>query len=165
MKIAKIFAALAMAGAVSAPALAETASAPLQVTATVLKSCELSTSPVAFGTVTPSLTGVADATGAVDVVCTKSTPYTLALSTGTNSSDFVARNMVGGGGNTDQLAYNLYTTAARTTVWGDATAGTSTVAGTGTGAVVSHAVYGRLSKNQFVTPDNYLDVVTATLTY
>lgn len=165
MKFSKLLAALTLFGAVAAPALADTASAPLLVTATVVKSCELSTTPVAFGTVTPALVGVADATGSVDVVCTKNTPYTVTLDTGLNSSSFAARNMNGAVGNADLLAYNLYTTAARTTVLGDSTAGTGTFAGAGTGAVVSYPVYGRLSRNQFVTPDNYQDSVTATVTY
>lgn len=164
MKLNKLLLAGLLAAAASS-AMAATATAPLLVTATVLKSCELSTSPVAFGTVTPSLTGVADATGSVDVVCTKNTPYVLDLSTGGNSATYGARQMAGGGGNTDLLAYNLYTSAPRTAVWGDTTESTSQVLGTGTGASVSHAVYGRLSRNQFISPDNYTDVVTVTVTY
>lgn len=164
MRLNKLFAAL-FAAAIASSAMADTATAPLLVTATVLKSCELTTSPVAFGVVTPSLTGVADATGSVDVVCTKDTPYVLSLSTGGNSASYGARNMAGGAGNSDLLAYNLYTTAARTAVWGDTTESTSQVAATGTGASVSHPVYGRLSRDQFITPDDYTDVVTVTVTY
>jgi len=165
MKNLNKFLVAGLLAAAASASFADTATAPLLVTATVLKSCELATTPVAFGTVTPSLTGVADAAGSVDVVCTKDTPYVLDLSTGGNSATFGARNMAGGGGNTDLLSYNLYTTAARTAVWGDTTESTSQVLGTGTGASISHAVYGRLSRNQFVTPDDYTDVVTVTVTY
>lgn len=157
--------ALAALAVASSAAMAQTATAPLDVTATVLKSCELATSPVNFGSFQPASTGEVDAAGAVNVTCTKTTPYTISMGTGANSSSFAARSMAGGGTNTDKLNYNLFTDPARTSVWGDGTASTSTIPGVGSGTSVNLPVYGRLSKSQFVTPDNYLDTVTVTVTY
>ena len=59
-----------------------------------------------------------------------------------------------------------YQDAAHTLVWG-ATSGTNTQAGIGTGLAVPYIVYGQilnLSTNNPAT-GNYLDTVTATITY
>jgi spore coat protein U-like protein len=68
-------------------------------------------------------------------------------------------------GNTDTVAYRLYSNAARTSPWGGVT-GTNTVAGTGTGQVQALTLYGRvLGASVNVRPDSYLDVVTVGVTY
>jgi spore coat protein U-like protein len=68
------------------------------------------------------------------------------------------------------LQYNLYTTAALGTVFGDGTAGTATVAGTGAGVATAVAVtvYGQLpdnATNQAAVPGAYSDTITVTVTY
>ena len=68
------------------------------------------------------------------------------------------------------MQYNLYTTAALGTIFGDGTAGTSTVAGTGAGiATASNViVYGQLpdnATNQASVPGAYTDTITVTVTY
>src|SRR6266487_1298814 len=55
-------------------------------------------------------------------------------------SPFIPRKMVNAG---TLLNYNLYTDAARTTVWGDGTGGTVTVSGSSNGST-THTVYGRI---------------------
>ena len=45
------------------------------------------------------------------------------------------------------------------------TGATATLSGTGTGAAQSFTTYGSLSLNQFLTPDNYSDNLTVTLSY
>jgi spore coat protein U-like protein len=67
------------------------------------------------------------------------------------------------GGST--LDYSMYTTAGRTTVWGDGTLSTSTQAGTGNGAAQALTVFGRIPVGQYVTAGAYADTVTATVTY
>lgn len=164
MKLNK-FLALSLLAA-SSVAMADTAVAPLDVTATVQKSCELTTQPVAFGSFKPATTGTVDAAGAVRVTCTVTTPYTVDLGTGNQSSTFGTRAMASNiAANSDTLAYNLYLDSNRTQVWGDTTESTVNASGVGSGAQVSHTVFGRVSKNQFVTPDNYADVVTVTVSY
>ena len=59
----------------------------------------------------------------------------------------------------------LYTTALRTTVWGDGTASTGTTAGTGSGLAQSLTVYGRLPSLTGAVPGVYTDTVTITITY
>jgi spore coat protein U-like protein len=64
------------------------------------------------------------------------------------------------------LNYNIYTTTGRTTVWGDGTAGTATLAGTGTGAAQAVTVYGRVNSGQTSVPaGSYADTVAVTVTY
>ena len=66
---------------------------------------------------------------------------------------------------TQQLSYSVYTTAARSTVWGDGTASSATVAGTGTGGSQSVSAYGRIFSGQIVTAATYSDTINVTITY
>lgn len=150
--------------AVSGSAFAGSATANFQVSATVAASCLVSATNVAFGTITPAATGTATATGTITSTCTKTTPYNLEISAG-NSNSVAARTMAGAtGGNTNTLAYNVYTSNTYATPWG-VTVGTNTVALTGTGVAQTSTVYGQLSLNQYLTPDNYSDSLTVTLAY
>jgi spore coat protein U-like protein len=63
------------------------------------------------------------------------------------------------------LNYSMYTTAGRTTVWGDGTLSTVTQAGTGNGTGQALTVFGRVPTGQYVTAGSYTDTVTATVTY
>jgi spore coat protein U-like protein len=67
---------------------------------------------------------------------------------------------------TYSLHYQIYTSAALSTVWGDGTGSSSTVAG-GNGGVASQTLtgYGVISTSQYVTPGSYTDTITVTLTY
>lgn len=148
----------------SQSAMAGTATATFQVTATVNSACVIAATNVAFGTVTPAATGTLAAQGTITSTCTKTTPYTLAISGGT-SNDVSARKMAPGStDNADKLAYNLYTSNAYTTPWGE-TIGTNTVGLTGTGAAQTSTVFGRLDLNQYLRPDTYTDNLTVTLAY
>jgi spore coat protein U-like protein len=154
---------LALAGT----AQAATKTATFGVSATVAQNCFVGATNLAFGTYTGQLSNDIDSSSDVTVRCTKNAPYTLSLNTGTtNGSNYVNRLLTNG---TDTLQYNLYTTAARDTVWGDGT-GSSTVGGTGTGLAntITHTVYGRLFDNPFnqaAGVGNYTDSVTVTVTY
>jgi spore coat protein U-like protein len=61
------------------------------------------------------------------------------------------------------LNYNLYTTASRTTVWGDGTGGTSTLNGLAFGA--THTVYATVPARQNVRVGQYTDNIIVTLTF
>lgn len=125
--------------------------------------CTASASPVSFGTYLPFSSSPTDSTGSVSVNCTFYVgAYTIALSAG-NSGSFANRQMKYGSG---VLTYQLYTTSARTLVWGDGSAGTRTVSGT---CVVTcrntQSVYGRIPALQAVRPGTYIDTIVATVTY
>ncbi len=151
----------------TAPAGAATATTSFAVTATVISTCTVSGSLLNFGAaINPvSASLPIDASSTLTVVCTNTTPYTVALDAGTHAggaANFSSRAMISG---SESLAYQLYTTAGRTTVWGDGTGGSSTVGGTGSGSTQSITVHGRLPSLAGVVPGAYTDTVTVTITY
>lgn len=143
-----------------------TASATFQVTATVTSSCTVSGTNMNFGNnIDPIAASVPlDSTSTLTVACTNTTPYSVALNAGTNAgggTNFASRSIING---SSTLGYQLYTDAARTTVWGNGT-GSSTVGGTGSGANQQLTIYGRLPSLSGAVPGNYTDTVTVTITY
>lgn len=163
-KIAAAVGALLAVGTLNATTV--TPAPTFQVTATVPAVCLASATAMAFGTYTQ---GAGDdlQTSAVNVRCTTGTAFTVGLNAGaTAGATVTTRAMLNG---TNQLAYQLFRDAGRTQNWGT-TAGTDTVAGTGTGVAntVALTVYGRIvdsTANQNVPAGNYTDTVTVTVTY
>ena len=91
------------------------------------------------------------------------------MSLSPGSGSYATRTMKNG---TNNLEYNLYTTNALTTVWGDGTASTGTRGGTGTGLSAARdqtlTVFGSLpnsTANQDAPAGAYTDTITATVTY
>ncbi len=144
----------------------------LNVTASVAKSCSITgTSNVAFGAYDPADTNFAtplDASGNVTVRCTKNTTYDIALGQGANAasgSTCVAplRQMASGG---ERLSYNLYSNAARTSVWGcDASNDVTNTETVGPSSPDTITVYGRIPAGQDVADGSYSDTVTVTVTF
>lgn len=163
-----IIATLAGAGAavsLGAPtaAVAGTQSSTLGVTATVTANCTVSTTAVAFGSVN-TLSGNTDATGSVSVTCTNGSAWSAAANAGSGTGATLASRRMSAGANT--LSYTLHTDAARSSVWGDGSAGTATVSNTGTGAAQTFTVYGRVPSGQTSVPaGSYSDTVSVTITY
>jgi spore coat protein U-like protein len=163
----KILTATLAAGALAAGvAQAAVTTTTFTVTATVQASCNVAAATLAFPAYTP-LTGPQVGSTNVVVKCTKSTPFTVLLDKGANGT--FAQRLMASGGNT--LEYNLYTTNAYNIVFGDGTAGSKTVAGTGVGlsTAVLVPVYGQLpdsANNQLAVPaNNYIDTINVTVNY
>jgi spore coat protein U-like protein len=157
-----VAASLAAAGAANAA----TATTTFGVSATVLKTCSVTANPLGFGNYTPGA-GALAANTTVNVKCTKGTPFTVALNGGTTTGGNITQRLMTNG--TDTLQYNLYTTAAFATLFGDGTTG-STAPGTGTGlaSAVAVTVFGSLpdnATNQAVSTGSYADTVGVTVTY
>lgn len=145
-------------------AIAGTASSSMSVTATVTATCTVSTTALAFGSV-DTISGLnVDNTGSLSVTCTNGSPWTASAGVGAGvGASYANRKMTSGA---NLLNYNLYTTAARTVVWGNNTGGTAFLSGTGTGAVQSVTVYGRVNSGQTGVPAGaYTDTVAVTVTY
>ena len=146
--------------------LAATATGTLSVTANVVDTCTVGTGSnlLAFGTYTGV---VSDVNGLLFVTCTAGDTYSIALDVGTGAGASFTNRILTNPSPAGTLQYNIYTTAPRTIVWGDGTAGTGTVAGTGNGASQSVTVFGRIPAGQTVgvTPGNYTDAVTITVTF
>lgn len=145
------------------------------VTLVVTKACTITAAAatnVDFGTAASTTATPTVGQGTVTAQCSALTPYTISLNAGANAgtaNDVTTRRMK----NTNAavtannfVGYQLYQDAAHTLVWG-ATSGTNTQAGIGTGLAVPYQVYGQitnLSTNN-AAAGNYLDTVTATITY
>lgn len=146
---------------------AATSTGSMGVQATVSSACSVSASTLNFGAAIDPLSASVPihVNTSLSVQCTNTTPYTVALDAGTNAGgpgNFSARAMSSGA---NTLAYQLYTDVGRTTVWGDGTASSSTVSGTGSGSAQTLTVYGRLPSLSGAVPGAYTDTVVVTVTY
>lgn len=162
----KILTATLAAGLMTASvAQAGTATTTFAVTATVNSTCSTTATALAFNPYTPGGGAIAQSS-VVSVKCTKNTPYTVALNGGVGGT--VAQRLMTSGTNT--LQYQLYTTAALGTVWGDGTGSSVTQPGTGAGIATANTltVYGQVpdnATNQAAVPASYTDTVTVTVSY
>ena len=129
--------------------------------------CTIGATGVAFGAYNPQSASPDDSTGTVNVDCKSTDPApTVALSTGLSGS-YAPRRLTAG---SFSLGYNLYTTTARTIVWGDGTAGTVTQTlsgGTISGGrhLYAQSVYGRIPGSQNVGAGSYGDTIILTVTW
>ena len=161
-RIALVFGGLVLG--MTAPAFAQTATANLGVSATVASNCTISTTPVAFGPYDPIVTNATnplDGTGTVVVTCTKGAGTRIDLGLGSNATGST-RRMTGGG---DFLTYELYTTTARTTVWGSGAGAGLTIPAAPSKAARTYTVYGQVAGGQDVTAASYADTVVATINF
>lgn len=140
-----------------------------QVQITLTASCSITANNLNFGSNQGLLTSAVDGSTTLGVICSNTTPYAVALNAGTVSGSTIASRLMAGtsAGNTGTtLGFQLYTDAARSTIWGDGTTG-STVGGTGTGSLTPQTltVYGRVLAQSTPKPDTYQTTITATVTY
>src|SRR4051812_26217128 len=105
----------ALAGGYS-PASAQTATANLNVSATVTKNCTIKTDPVAFGNYDALSAAAVDQQGAIKITCTKGTLTIVQLGNGANLQG--AQRAMAGGSPAGFLNYELYSDSGRTTRWG-----------------------------------------------
>ena len=145
-------------------ALASSVNTSFQVQATVNAQCSISAVNLTFPTVDP-LSSQTDGATTVTVKCTKNSPYTVGLNAGTTTGSTIAQRLMANGA--DLMDYNLYTDAARSSIWGNSAG--SWVSGTGAGMGTAQVlnVYGRVAAGQtnlavgtFTEP-----TVTVTVTY
>jgi spore coat protein U-like protein len=127
--------------------------------------CDVSATSVAFGSFNTLTGSTVDSTGTITVTCNKAIPYTIGLSPG-GSGTYSPRSMTNGG---NQLAYNLYSDAGYSQVWGDGTGGSSRVSDSIDlrFGFKNHTVYGRipLSTQRSAVAGSYSDSITVTVTY
>lgn len=143
-------AALAVAAVVCAatdPIEAAQTSGTLSVTARIGGVCRFSppattSFALAFGTYTPGA-GNRDATTTFRIQCSSGIAYQVALDGG-GSGNVASRRMAATGAPAETLAYQLYTSVAYTTVWGDGTGGTAVQGGIATPPPVTFTIYGRI---------------------
>ena len=120
--------------------------------------CSMGIINVVFGTYNTLSASSLDGAGSVGVTCDVTSSFQVALSKGQGS--FAARQLQSG---VNVLYYNLYTDALRSLIWGDGTAGTTLVSGSGTS--VMYTVYGRIPGGQNLPAGSYGDSITVTLDF
>jgi len=130
-----------------------------QVTATVVSSCTVTATSLAFGNYTLAQL---DSSSTITATCTNGTTYTIGLDAGIFAgATTTTRRMTGP--SVTGLSYSLFSDFGRTTNWGNATG--SWVSGTGTGAAQVLTVYGRIGEKQNALIGSYTDTVTVTVTF
>ena len=161
MKSIKFFAVVLVVAA-AIPAFGQSAQADLEVRATVIANCAISTTPVDFGNYDPLSLTADDGTGTITVACTRGIPnLLLEIDNGVSG----VRQMTFGA---EVLPYQLYRDSGRTAVWGTGAAGVDpNTLGPGTvnpaGKTVT--VYGRIPAGQDAAVGAYSQIVQAIINY
>ena len=139
----------------------------MSVSATVSNNCTVNAGALSFGAYDPvsaNATTPLNATSTVTLTCTNGAATTIRLNQGINpltgSTATVPLRQLAA--TTNRLRYYIYQDAARTTAWGDSTAGK---AFTGTGTAVAISVYGSIAAGQNVPAGSYGDTVTVTVNF
>ncbi len=142
----------------------------LSVGAAHAATCTISATGVAFGTYNVFATSPGDSTGSIRFRCTgpgnssgNRISVTIGISRGA-STTFTPRTM---SGPVDALGYNVFRDAARTSIWGDGTAGTQVYANTNVprNTNVTVTMYGRVPAQQDVRAGTYTDTLTVTIDF
>lgn len=125
--------------------------------------CTYTSTGVAFGLFTGAAVSI---TGTFSITCTGSGTSTLRINLSAGSGTFAQRHMSQGA---NILNYNLYTTAAHATIWGDGTSGTSFLNPANSNGLThpgtfTMTVFGLLPAQALPASGTYQDTVTATLT-
>lgn len=166
MKKFVLAAAALSAGFVATPAMAaNVTTGSLNVNATVLNSCTVVAVPLSFGVLTEVGKKDVDATTTLSVVCTPNAVFDVGLDDGANADAGQRRMKAGDDGG--YLPYEIYTTAARSSRWGN-TVKTDTVGGSGQllGVATVLTAYGRIAANTAPVPSGtYTDTVTVTVNF
>lgn len=125
--------------------------------------CTIATiSGVAFGTYDVDSASPLDSVGVIRLDCNgAATSVTVDLGRG-NAPTYSPRFMRSGG---SQLNYNLFMDAARTTIWGDGTAGTSRLGPFNPPNVIDLTIYGRVPPLQDQPVGAYADTIVVTVNF
>lgn len=148
---------------------ADSNTALFQTNAQLSSSCQISSVDVSFGEYNPSQ--INNATGSLNVTCSRSVNYQIASNYGyynyrNNKRMFITTDTDHSSSNGNYIAYTLYfnPSFSSTTLWGDGTYGYKII-GTGTGSSQSYPIYGQIAAGLYPKPATYADSVVATISY
>lgn len=129
--------------------------------------CVINTQSLNFGVYDPTSGTAKDATASLTIDCSANSGAgnaIVSLSRG-GATSYAARRMASG---SKRLTYQIYTNAARSTIWGDGSSGTSRITVTGLAHNGGHSIvnyYGRIAAHTVVAPGYYTDTIIATVTF
>ena len=129
------------------------------------QSCTISTrANVVFGNYSVYTATPVTATGRIRINCNNATNAVIVDLSRGNAPTFIPRYMLKG---IEQLTYNLYLDAARTTIWGDNTGGTVHYGPTNppNGTNRNITIYGQVPALQDISAGAYADSITATANF
>ena len=142
------------------PAIADTDTGQLTVTATVLSGCTLIGGTLDFGNYVSGQPGDLDAAGRIDYVNCRGT-LTVELDGG-QEGNVAARKLRGPEGS---LAYQIHKTSTRNSVWGQGGDALQLQLLSPTPTSGNVTVHGRIFGGQAVPGGTYTDIVNITLTF
>jgi len=132
------------------------------VSATVINHCNISATNIHFSS-SSTLSRALKANGAITAQCTRGDAYRISLNGGLNGNAMQRYMKQSGNGKT--VNYQLYLDGGYTRVWGDGSAGTVMATGTGSGERQVLNVYGLVPAQATPAPGNYVDTITATISF
>ena len=126
--------------------------------------CSVSTTSLVFGSYNVFSPAPVDSTGTISYECNGGAKTVLITMTRGQSVTFLPRQL---GKATESLTYNLFLDAARTTVWGDFSAGTSARSDVEppNNHEVAVTIYGRIPAGQDISAGSYSDTVTVVVNF
>ncbi len=131
--------------------------------------CNVTATPVSFGSYDPLSTVPLDSTGKISVTCRNPPQQPLTVTIQFNeggSANFSQRSMIPLSGGTDRLLYNLFTNASTSVIFGDGSGGSATLSRTiDRNTPWSVTVYGRMPPLQNVSAGAYSDNLTVTILF
>lgn len=121
--------------------------------------CSVSTTPMVFGAYNVFAASPVDSTATISYRCNGGAENVLVTISQGQSPTFLPRQL---GKGTERLAFNLFRDAARTSVWGDFTGGTSAHIDVNppNNKDVDVTVFGRIPPGQDISAGSYTDTVT-----
>lgn len=155
----------------SSPVQAGSASATMNVTATVISTCTISSGNLTFGNydaIGKNATAALTATAQISATCTQGATATIDIDAGLHPSgtgNAQTRRMKGTGA-TDYLTYDIYQDSSHNQRWGTKTSGTTRpLTGGGAGTPVGLTAYGSVPAAQGAPVGSYSDSVSVTVNY
>ena len=158
--------AASLSGATVCNAQAGTASGTLGISATVVNSCSVANTTLAFGTVSPSLGSVVPITSMMNVTCTLGTVFSVGLGDGSWPLAANGQRRLKGTTTGTYLNYNLTQDLLGTLRFGLTIPAQLVTNQLGLGVLpTSVAVYGAIPSGQSAAADTYTDTIPITVSY
>lgn len=153
---------------VATSAYAGSATSSFTVSASVISSCTIASTTLAFGNYDPIVTNATtplDVNGSFTITCTKGAATTVGLDVGTNAVHATGTTRAMATAGPDYLSYELYQDTGHTTLWGNSGASLFTPAVAPSKSPRTFSIYGRIPAAQGSTIGSYTDTVVATVNF
>jgi len=147
---------------------AGSATSSFTVSASVVASCTISSTTLAFGNYDPIVTNATtplDVNGSVTITCTRGASTTIGLDLGQNAANATGTTRAMATAGPDYLSYELYQDTSHATLWGNSGGNLFTPAVAPSKNARTFTIYGRIPAAQGSTTGSYTDTVVATVNF